>query len=177
MTETEAAPAGGEAVSRTSREAQLREVVEAHVAKAKRVQSFEEAPLVRHDPYYLKEFSEYPAGVTDMEVRIRERESRMAPMVADVTLTKQRYATQMHRKKNAAREDSFFYRETGDETLTYQWRNGRWSQVASLFVVDTKEGRVDGEWRAVEPEPEEETVLPEGERGFFSRIFGGIFGR
>ena len=115
--------------------------------------------------------------MTDLDVRIRETESRMAPLVADVTLPKLRYATEMHRKKDAAREDSYFYRETGDETLTYQWRNGRWVQVASLFVVETKEERVGGEWRAVEPVPEEETVLPAQDEGFFGRIFGGIFGR
>ena len=83
----------------------------------------------------------------------------------------------MHRKKDAAREDSFFYRETGNEILTYQWRNGRWVQVASLFVVDVKEERDGDGWRAVEPQAKEELLLKDEDEGFIRRMFGGIFGR
>lgn len=170
-------PATREQVSETSQEEMLRQTVEEHVARAGRIDSPEEAAVVKHDPYFLKEYAAYPAGLTDMEVRIRETESRMAPKVADVTLAKQRYATEMHRKKNEAREDSTFFRETGEETLTYEWRNNRWVQVASLFIVEVKEERVNGEWRAMEPEVEEETFVTEPEGGFFKRVFGGIFGR
>ena len=82
-----------------------------------------------------------------------------------------------HRKKDAAREDALFYRETGSETLTYQWRNGRWVQVASLFVVDVKEEPDGAGWRAVEPRIKEELDLQGEDEGFFRRMFGGIFGR
>lgn len=174
---TASGPAAREQVSGTSQEELLRQTVEEHVAQAVRIDSPEEAPVVKREPYFLKEYAAYPAGLSDMEVRIRETESRMAPKVADVTLAKQRYVTEMHRKKNAAREDSTFFRETGEETLTYEWRNNRWVQVASLFVVDVKEVRTNGEWQAVEPEIEEETFVTEPERGFFKRMFGGIFGR
>jgi hypothetical protein len=164
-------------VSGESQEELLQQEVEEHVARAARIDSPEKAPIVKHHPYFLKEYSLYPAGISDMEVRIRETESRVAPKVANVTLEKQRYATKMHRKKNIAREDSNFYRESGKETLTYEWRNDRWVQVASLFVVDVKEERVGGEWQAVEPEVKEEAILPEEDEGFFKRVFGGIFGR
>ncbi|MFO7976153.1 MAG: hypothetical protein R6V12_16135 [Candidatus Hydrogenedentota bacterium] len=164
-------------MSAESQEEVLRRTVEEHVARAARIDSPEEAPLVKRDPYFLKEYSTYSSDIGDMEVRIRETESRMAPKVAEVTLPKQRYVTKMHRKKDAAREDSNFYRETGEETLTYEWRNNRWVQVASLFVVERKEERAGGDWQVVEPEEEEETGVPEADEGFFKRMFGGIFGR
>ncbi len=177
MTSAETSSTQRREVSAESQEAQLREIVEEHVARAARVDSPEAAPVVKLKPYFLKEFTQYPAGTSSMEVSIRETQSRMAPRVADVTLPKLRYATRMHRKRDVARGDSHFYRETGNETLTYQWRNGRWAQVASMFVVDAKEEQVGGEWRAVEPAPEEQPVLPGGDEGFFRRMFGGIFGR
>jgi len=131
-------------VSGESQEELLQQEVEEHVARAARIDSPEKAPIVKHHPYFLKEYSLYPAGISDMEVRIRETESRVAPKVANVT---------------------------------YEWRNDRWVQVASLFVVDVKEERVGGEWQAVEPEVKEEAILPEEDEGFFKRVFGGIFGR
>ncbi len=167
----------GQQASAESQEERLRKTVEEHVTTESRVTSPEEAPVVKRAPYFLKEYSEYPKSVSDMQVSIRETESRMAPEVADVTLSKQRYVTEMHRKKDDAREDSNFYRETGKETLTYQWRNNRWVQVASLFVVELKEERTGGEWQAVEPKLKEETVLPEEDEGIFKRVFGSIFGR
>jgi hypothetical protein len=174
----EANPGGAvETVSASVQEEQLRGAVERHVGRSEKIDSLAEAPLVKHDPYFLKEFSEYPTGLEDLDVQYRETESRMAPRVADVTLSKVRYATDMHRKKDRAREDGDFYRETGTETLSYQWRNGRWVQVASMFIVEKKEEQVNGEWRRVEPVVEEEEVFMEQDEGFFRRLFGGIFGR
>ncbi len=167
----------GERISGVSEAEQLRDAVSSHVARASQVDGPADAPLVRRSPYFLKEYARYPNDMTEIEFEILETDSRLAPRVADVTLPKRRYATQMHRRRDAAREDGNFFRETGEETLTYQWRNGRWVQVASLFVVDVREQRVNGEWREVEPELEEDVFMREPEGGIFRRMFGGIFRR
>ena len=166
-----------ERLSGATQKEQLRAAVASHMARSSSVDGPADAPLVRRAPYFLREYARYPNEAAEMDMDIRETESRLAPHVADVTLPKRRYATQMHRRRDAAREDTNFFRETGEETLTYQWRNGRWVQVASLFVVDVKEQRVNGEWREVEPELDEDPFMREPEPGFFGRMFGSIFGR
>jgi len=177
MTAPEAADTQRHEMSAAAKEQRLRDTVEELVADAARIDTPERAPIIKREPYFLKEYSLYPTGAASMKLQIHQTQSRVAPLVGEAVIPKQRFATEMHRKKDAAREDSFFYRETGNEILTYQWRNGRWVQVASLFVVDVKEERDGDGWRAVEPQAKEELLLKDEDEGFIRRMFGGIFGR
>ncbi|MGI6461221.1 MAG: hypothetical protein ACOX5J_14230 [Candidatus Hydrogenedentales bacterium] len=177
MTASQTVETQRQELSAAAKEQRLREAVEELVADAARVDTPERAPVVKHKPYFLKEYSLYPKGAASAKLQIHETQSRVAPLVGEATIPKQRFATEMHRKKDAAREDSSFYRETGSEILTYHWRNGRWMQVASLFVVDVKEEQGESGWRAVEPQVKEDPFLKGEDEGFVRRMFGGIFGR
>lgn len=157
-------------------EAALRAAVARHVESGSARRNAESAELIRRDPYYFREFVEYPDGAQPLDTNIRQTESRLAPQVADVTLSKVRYATQLKRKRAEAREDTDFFRETGTETLSFQLRHDKWRRVGSLFVVETRERKVDGQWVVYEEE-RRQPGLPEEDRGWLRGLWGSITGR
>jgi len=133
--------------------------------------------LIRRNPYFFKQYEYYPDGTTYMEVSIRETESRTAPKIGDVQLRKQRFVTQLHRKKDEARSDEDFLRDTGDEILTYELRNGKWKRVSSLFVAESVERNVDGVWMpVVEVEGADDSGEDE-DLGWFGRVWANVVGR
>jgi len=158
-------------------EATLRRMVTNSVDKANAGHDAARAELVRREPYFFKQYEYYPDGTTFMDVSTRETESRTAPRVADVQLRKQRFVTQLHRKKDEARADNDFLRDTGDETRTYELRNGKWKRVSSLFVAESVDRMVDGTWMPVEEIERTDDVDAEEDLGWFGRIWSNVVGR
>ena len=166
-----------EVASMDDEEAALRRIVTNTVDKANAGHDAARADLVRRDPYFFKQYEYYPDGTTYMEIATRETESRTAPKVADVQLRKQRFVTQLHRKKDEARADDDFLRDTGDETLTYELRNGKWRRVSSLFVAESVERMIDGVWMPVEEIERTDDADAEEDLGWFGRIWNNVVGR
>jgi hypothetical protein len=157
-------------------ETSLRRTVQRDVAAMDHASAADQNRLVRRRPYWQKEYVEYPEDANNLRIDIQETESRTRPYIADVKLRKIRYATRLQRERTQAAADTSFLRHTGDETLTYEFRNGRWLRVGSLFVADSTEERVAGNWQPVE-ERSEEMVTQEPAKGFFNRTFSWITGR
>ncbi len=158
-------------------EAQLRRMVANVVEKANAGHDAARAELVRKEPYFFKRYEYYPDGTDLLEVTMSETESRTAPKLADVKLRKQRFVTQLHRKKDEARADEDFLRDTGSETQTYELRNGKWKRVSSLFVAESVEQQVDGIWMPVEEIERTDDVSAEEDLGWFGRIWSTVVGR
>ncbi|HNR32278.1 MAG TPA: hypothetical protein PKI11_15410 [Candidatus Hydrogenedentes bacterium] len=168
------APMDADDVASTQEDA-LRRLVARHIASAQRGQDDARSDLVFRRPYYFKEYSVYPNGPDDFDVRLRETESRSAPLAAEANIEKQRFATRLHRKRDQARADGNFLRDTGVETITYQWQGGQWKRVGALFVAEKTEEYVNGEW--VSPREEiRRTVAEEEEKGWWGRTWGRITG-
>ena len=132
-------------------------------------------PRIRRRPDWHKEYVEYPENANNLRIDLQETESRTRPYIADVKLRKIRFATRPVRDRAQAAADTDFLRHTGEETLTYENRNGRWVRVGSLFVADSTEQRVAGNWQQVE-EQREQMTTQEPKRGFFNRSLSWITG-
>ncbi len=147
-------------------EAQLREAVNRYMASAGRDEDMTRAPITRRRPYYFKEFVIYPSDASEAQVTLQQRESRTRPYIADAKVDKRRYYTDPHKKRKSAQQDLKFYRDTGHETLTYEYRDNRWWRVGSLFIPEKSEEYVNGEWL---PRREEVRVFvePEEPEGFW----------
>ena len=157
------------------REAELRQLVKRHIETAQRTQDEREAELIRRHPYFYKEYGVYPGGSDNYEVDIQESELRTVPYLANVRIEKMRYATRFHRNRNEAAADSNFLRDTGVETLSYQWRGNAWKRVGALFVAEKTEENVNGEW--VPPQEEiKRTVAQEEEKGWWGRTWSKVKG-
>jgi hypothetical protein len=111
-----------------------------------------------------------------MDIETRETESRTAPMVADVSLRKQRFVTKLHRKRDEARADEDFLRDTGEETITYELRNGEWTYRSSLFVAESVERQIDGVWTPVEEVERTDDAEGEEDLSWFGRIWSSVVG-
>ena len=155
----------------------LRRIVANSVERANAGHDAARAELVKKSPYFFKQYEYYPDGASLMEIETRETESRTAPKVADVHLRKQRYVTQLHRKRDEARADEDFLRDTGDEILTYELRNGKWRRVSSLFVAESVEQNVNGSWVPVEEIERTDDAGAEEDLGWFGRIWSSVVGR
>jgi hypothetical protein len=133
--------------------------------------------VIKRKPYYYKEYAIYPDGSGDMQVDIREQDSRTVPYTAQVKLSKQRFATKLHRKRDEAVADSNFLRDTGTETLTFELRSQRWWRVGSLFVAERTEELVNGEWVPAKEEVERTVAEEEKDGNWFNRAWSNITGR
>ncbi len=105
--------------------------------------------VVFKKPYYFRAYSVYPGADEEYSLEFTEKESRTTPLSAEMVVDKIRFATRMHRKKEDARIDKNFLRDTGTETTSYELRNGRWNRIGSLFVADKTEELVGGEWQSI----------------------------
>lgn len=61
--------------------------------------------------------------------------------------------------------------------MSYEYRNGRWTRLGSLFVADTSEEKVGGAWVPVTEEAERTVPAEEEKKGFFGRTLNFITGR
>lgn len=105
--------------------------------------------VIRRKPYWYKSYSEYGDIPAPADLSIQESVSRTVPYRADVRVQKVRFSTELSRTRDAARVDSHFIRDTGQEIMSYEYRSGQWHRVGSLFVADKSEEELDGEWVAV----------------------------
>lgn len=134
--------------------------------------------LVFRSPYWLKEYVSYPQDTAGMSVELRETQSQVSPFVGTVRLEKQRFATRMYRRQDEAMADNAFLRDTGTETLTYEFRHGRWVRVGALFNARVTERQEGGAWVRVEPEVRAEMTPPrQPEQGIFGRTWSRLLGR
>lgn len=136
----------------------------------------QKARLQYRAPYWFKEYAEYTGGSNDFEVQTSTTESRTAPMTASVEIDRLRFSTRLHRERKEAAADDNFLRDTGSESLSYEFRNGRWHLNGSTFVADKSEELVAGEWVPVE-ETQQRTVAEEEKPGWFTRTWSTITGR
>lgn len=160
--------------SESDRESALRASVQTYMER----NSGDENRLVRYRPYFYKEYSVYPKSADSADVTITETDTRLRPYLATVKVPKVRYATRLHRERGEAQSDSNFLRDTGVETLSYEYRGEQWHKTGSLFVAEKTEELVAGEWQALEEKPQR-TVAAEEEQaqGWLSRIWNGVTGR
>jgi hypothetical protein len=156
-------------------EADLRKLVSRDIESAAQNEAADRERLVKKSPYYFKEYAVYPDGPDKIDVVIQETESRTRPYVADVKLDKTRYATVLHRSREDARADENFLRETGKENITFEYRNGAWVRVGSLFVAEKTEENVNGEW-VPQREDIKRTVAAEEKKGWFGRMWSKVTG-
>jgi hypothetical protein len=172
-------PQASDAVTAESGEAELKDVVRHHIRSAADSESESRGKLVRKKPYFFKEYAVYPGGPDAFDITMHETESITAPYIADVKVEKQRYATQFHRKKQEAKADDGFFRAKGTETLTYEFRNGKWRKMGSLFVAATVEENVNGEWVLLEEAAQRSIAAQETEeaKGWWGRTWSAITGR
>ena len=163
--------------SQAACEATLKQIVNQHIAAAPTTEDFSNAQLVRKKPYYFKEFGVYPDGADAFRVTLQKTESKSGPYVAEVRMKKVRYATRLKRDKTEADKDQGFLRSTGGETVTYEFRNGKWRRMGSMFVAEKTEESVSGEWLPLREEPKYlEPREKEEQRGWFRRTWYWLTG-
>jgi hypothetical protein len=155
------------------RERQLRALVQRRKVTEAHAREQNQETVKRRAPYFFKEYSSYPDGEVDIEFSATE--SRSAPLLASVTLPKVRYATRLHRERNAALRDTTFIRATGYERQEYALRNGRWVSLGDTFVAERSEVQVNGQWLPVKEETET-VAAPEESGGWFSRTWKNLTG-
>ncbi|MDQ1256319.1 MAG: hypothetical protein QG656_915 [Candidatus Hydrogenedentes bacterium] len=159
-------------------EGALKNTVNALIARAPESAGDAEGQFMRRKPYFYKEYSVYPGGADAFTTLVTKTESRTAPYLASVKLDKVRFSTRFHRKKDEARADSNYLRDTGSETLTYEYRNGEWVLLGSFFVADKTEENVNGEWVAVQEQVQRTVAAEEPQKkGWFGRMWSKITGR
>jgi len=171
--ETAGAPARAE-----DYEAALKETVRGVLASAPSEPDNGHGKFVRRKPYFYKEYDTYPRGFESAKTVITKTESRTAPYVANVKIDKLRFATRLHRKRDEGRGDENYLRETGTETQTYEYRNGRWKLRGTFFLVEKTEENVNGEWVPLESKVANALSPREDEsRSWFGRMWSRITGR
>ena len=172
-------PQAADATTPESGQTELESVVRHHVKSAADSEADARGKLIRKKPYYYKEYVIYPGGPDAFKVEMHETESITAPYIADVHLEKQRYATNLHHKKQDAKADNGFFRDIGAETITYEFRNGKWRKMGSLFVAETVEENVNGEWVPIEEAAKHAISSRETEetKGWWGRTWSAITGR
>jgi len=164
-------------VEREGHEAALRRVVGNRITSAPTTPGNHYGKLIRRKPYFYKEYVVYPEGADSFELLITETESRTAPYIANVKLRKLRFATRFHPKKEDARNDDSYLRDTGAETLTYEYRNGKWTLLGSFFRVEKTEENINDEWVPLEKEVLRTVVSEEERKGWFGRAWSRLSGR
>jgi len=160
----------------SDREDALRAAARKHIEIALRTQAEDKQRLRHRTPYWFREYSEYPNGSSQLEIKTQQTESRSAPMLGSVTFDKIRYSTRMHRERKAAVDDGNFLRDTGEETQSYELRNGRWVLLGSTFVAEKSEENINGEWVALNDQMQR-VVAEEEQPGWFGRTWNSITGR
>lgn len=152
-------------------EAQLAESISRDLGAAGGRPERSSSKVIFKKPYYYKEYFVYPKGEDDFVVDYTERESRTVPLSAEVSIEKFRFATRTHRKREDARLDENFLRDTGSETVSYELRNGKWYRLGSLYVADKTEESVGGEWQSIRERAERPVLEAEEPKGGLRRLF------
>jgi len=156
-------------------EQQLDDVVSDYVRSSNQAGEEQANKVIHRTPYYFRQYQVYPE-TSNFDVLMQEQESLSVPYAADVTVPVQRFVTRMHRSREEAAQDTDFLRETGSETLTFEFRNGQWTKVGSMFVAELTEQKSDGQWIRALPETTRGPQDEDQDQGFFKRIWSKIAG-
>ncbi len=152
-------------------ETRLRNEIESDLRREHRRQGETSADLEFSRPFYYKEYYTYPGEPEVYTLEFTEKESRTTPLVAELEVEKVRYSTRMHQKRDQARADETFLRSRGVERASYELRNGQWRRIGSLFLADSRERYVNGEWQPVEETRSPAMADDEQEpKGFWQRL-------
>ncbi len=135
--------------TRAEEERGLEALVLKELEAAARYSSEGNSQLRHPRPYFYREYVVYPDGIEQFRAVYSETESRTTPLTAEASLRMVRYATELTKNKESARNDSDFQRDEGKQTLSFQYRNGKWRRVGSVFIAEKSERFSDGEWRLV----------------------------
>lgn len=165
--------AGDPSASPETLRAQLEGLMQQYIESEGRRQAQAKESLQEKRPYYFKEYAAYPGQPPQIDIQLRESESRSAPYVADVSVDKVRFATRLHRNRTDARADNNFLRDTGTETITFELRSGHWTRIGTLFVADKTEEYINGEWVPTREEVVR-TVSTEEEKGWWGRSWSRV---
>lgn len=157
-------------------EAALRELVRKDIKSQGTLDNDADAVLRHASPYYYRELEVYPGGPDDFSIQMRETGIATKPYVADVKVHMIRYSTKLNHDRSAAAADTNFYRGTGDETMTYVFRNGRWTRSGTLFVAGKVEEKVNGEWVPIKEEVQRAMNKEPEQKGFLGRVWSSVFG-
>jgi len=168
---------GAEVGGAPSEDSLLRAVAQ-HVKHINESQDSRRSKLLKKPPYFYKEYGVYLESAEAAEIVMHERETRTSPRMADVRLPKQRFATRLSRKKDEAAADTNFLRDTGVETVTFEWRDGKWVRVGSLFLAEKVEENVNGEWVPLREDIDRAVMAQEEKSGsWLGRKWSAITGR
>lgn len=152
-------------------EDELRTQVKADLRQERRREGQENTRLVARKPYFYKQFHTFPEEPGLYTLEFTEKDSRTTPLIADLEVPKTRYATRLTKKRDDARADESFIRNTGIERVSYEMRNGRWRRTGSLYIADSSDEFVDGAWRPIERTRRVyEDIEEEQGGGFWSRL-------
>jgi len=169
--EPSASAAGESRVEQTPEyEAILRESITRELLAAARIGDAPASKILFKRPYYFKEYFSYPNAEDIFVLDFTETESRTIPLTAEANVEKIRFSTRVHQKREDARIDENFLRDTGIETISYELRNGKWHRQASLFVADKTEENISGEWQSIRDRPERHILEPEQPKGGWRRL-------
>lgn len=130
-------------------ETKLRKIARQSFEAIERSQETRRETVVYRKPYYFKEYADYPEGTEAFVVTFHETESRTTPYYAELTIPKIRYSTRLHKSRRDAERDTRFFRDSGAETVSYELRAGRWRRIGSMFISESRQEQVGGEWRAI----------------------------
>lgn len=153
----------------------LNEIIREEIAAGGEQKEGAIVPVIYRRPYYFREYSVYPDGPDGFSADFRENDSRTRPLMAEVKLSKIRYSTQMYRKEHEAAADTNFFKDTGVETLVFEWHNGRWTRIGAIFDAQKTEEKIGEEW--VPRREETVRVNPDADkRGWFGRLWERVRG-
>ncbi len=170
-------PESSAPVASGDQEVRLRAMVSDYIRSSGQPESGGHAKLVERKPYYFKEYSVYTGGPDAYTLEIQEKESKTAPYSAVVKIDKQRFATRMYRARDDAAADNNFLRDTGSETITFEFRNGRWWRAGSLFVAQKTEEHVNGEWVPAKEEVDQAVASEEQDSSWWDRAWYAVTGK
>lgn len=157
-------------------EAALRELVRRDISSNCTLDNDADAVLRHSTPYYYRELVLYPDGPDQFTLQMRETDSKTKPYVAEVKANMIRYCTKLNRDRSNAASDTHFYRSTGEETMTYMLRNGRWTRSGALFVAGKVEEKINGEWVPIKEEIQRAMNKEPEHKGFLGKAWSSVFG-
>lgn len=157
------------------KESKLRRMVRSHLGSVGSEGDVRSSKLQSNHPYFFREYNAYPDGAEDFDLEIQELDSRTVTHQAEVTVARERYATELNRKKKEAKQDDRFVRTVGTEIISYEYSHGDWRRNGSVFLAGEGQQRIGGEWMVP---PKIESALPEitppVEGGIFKRMWNAI---
>lgn len=157
-------------ISIAQREAELSGVAENYLEDLANSSSAGRSRVVSRKPYFYKTYAEYPEGTGQISTTVTERDSRTSPFLGEVRLAKVRYVTHLHRNRDVARDDTDYVRDTGVETLSFEYRNEEWHRIGSLFIAQRTEEFRGGVWVPMVEVSSRSTSVEQPRKSFWKRM-------